>query len=121
MTEAEQVKKQRLDPLYRFVTGLSWKDAPEEVKYQAKLCVQDLIGVMIAGLNTPVSQIDAHTAAEVYGSPGQAVMYYNGTSSSPAGAALANSFAANALDMDDGHRLVKGHPGAIVVPAALQP
>ena len=32
------------------------------------------------------------------------------------GAALANGFAANALDIDDGYRLVKGHPGACLVP-----
>ncbi len=37
-----------------------------------------------------------------------------------AGAAVAaNAFAANALDLDDGYRPLKGHPGAVVVPAAL--
>jgi len=35
------------------------------------------------------------------------------------GAALANGVAANALDIDDGHREVKGHPAAVVVPPAL--
>jgi 2-methylcitrate dehydratase PrpD len=32
---------------------------------------------------------------------------------------LANATAANKLDIDDGHRQVKGHPAAVVVPAAL--
>ncbi|EKN63241.1 hypothetical protein BAZO_18351 [Schinkia azotoformans LMG 9581] len=26
---------------------------------------------------------------------------------------------ANALDLDDGHRLTKGHPGAVIIPAVL--
>jgi 2-methylcitrate dehydratase PrpD len=37
----------------------------------------------------------------------------------PSGAALANATMANALDIDDGHRLTKGHPGAVVFPAVL--
>jgi 2-methylcitrate dehydratase PrpD len=37
----------------------------------------------------------------------------------PVGAALANGFAASALDIDDGYRPVKGHPGAVVFPAVL--
>lgn len=35
------------------------------------------------------------------------------------GAVLVNATAANALDVDDGHREVKGHPAAVVVPPAL--
>jgi 2-methylcitrate dehydratase PrpD len=35
------------------------------------------------------------------------------------GAAWANGVLANVLDLDDGHRITKGHPGAIVIPAAL--
>lgn len=34
-------------------------------------------------------------------------------------AVLTNATAANKLDIDDGHRQVKGHPAAVVVPAAL--
>ena len=37
----------------------------------------------------------------------------------PVGAALAKGFAATALDIDDGYRPVKGHPGAVVFPAVL--
>jgi len=32
---------------------------------------------------------------------------------------MANGFAANALDLDDGHRLVKGHPGSCLLPVLL--
>ncbi|WP_348640089.1 MmgE/PrpD family protein, partial [Mesorhizobium sp. M4B.F.Ca.ET.190.01.1.1] len=39
--------------------------------------------------------------------------------SSVVGAAMANSAAASALDIDDGHRGAAGHAGAGVIPAAL--
>ncbi|MFO7714822.1 MmgE/PrpD family protein [Desulfosarcina sp.] len=38
---------------------------------------------------------------------------------SAAGAALANGFFGNALDIDDGYRNVKGHPGACALPPVL--
>jgi 2-methylcitrate dehydratase PrpD len=42
-----------------------------------------------------------------------------GDMTTPMGAALVNATAANALDVDDGHRMTKGHPGAVVFPAVL--
>jgi 2-methylcitrate dehydratase PrpD len=50
---------------------------------------------------------------------GNAPIWFSGRSSSPIGAAWANSAAASALDLDDGHRLARGHPGAAVIPTAL--
>lgn len=38
---------------------------------------------------------------------------------SAAGAAFCNAAAASALDLDDGNRSARGHPGASVIPAAL--
>src|SRR5262249_44741186 len=43
----------------------------------------------------------------------------SGLRASEAGAAFANGCLANALDIDDGSRPIKGHPGAVVFPAAL--
>lgn len=43
----------------------------------------------------------------------------SGTKLHVEGATLANATAANGLDIDDGHREVKGHPAAVVVPPAL--
>jgi 2-methylcitrate dehydratase PrpD len=38
---------------------------------------------------------------------------------SAVGAALANGIAANGLDMDDGYKAAKGHPGAALLPVLL--
>lgn len=46
-------------------------------------------------------------------------MLVHGFRTSAAGAAAINRFAGNALDIDDGYRLVKGHPGACVLPVIL--
>lgn len=60
----------------------------------------------------------ADYALESYG-PGTATIIGADATSTPVGAALANGFAASALDLDDGYRPVKGHPGAVVFPAVL--
>lgn len=53
-----------------------------------------------------------------YGS-GTAAFWFSGEQAAPAAAAFANSFAAAALDLDDGHRLSRGHPGSAVIPAVF--
>lgn len=58
-----------------------------------------------------------HALSSVF--PGSGEKRTGGERVSLPGAALANGLAANALDIDDGHRLVKGHPGASVLPAVL--
>lgn len=51
--------------------------------------------------------------------PGNATLMGSQERLTPAGAVWANSIAASALDLDDGHRLAMGHPGAAVIPAAI--
>jgi 2-methylcitrate dehydratase PrpD len=60
----------------------------------------------------------ARMAADQYGGS-EATILADGGKASAAGAALANGFAANALDIDDGYRMVKGHPGACALPPVL--
>lgn len=50
---------------------------------------------------------------------GPASVWFSGMSLAPAAAGFANSFAAAFLDLDDGHRAARGHPGAAVIPAVL--
>lgn len=71
----------------------------------------DALGAAIAGSQTPVAEIMRKTALMQYGGD-QATILVTGERVSAAGAALANGFFGNALDIDDGYRLTKGHPGA---------
>ncbi|MGT2453964.1 MmgE/PrpD family protein [Cupriavidus basilensis] len=44
---------------------------------------------------------------------------FTGSTASRTGAIVANATAASVLDLDDGHRAARGHPGAAVIPAAF--
>ncbi len=58
------------------------------------------------------------TALQQFGGD-QATILVSGERVSAAGAALANGFSGNALDIDDGYRPTKGHPGACALPPVL--
>jgi 2-methylcitrate dehydratase PrpD len=101
-----------------FALNIGWDDLPAGVQHQAKRCLMDTIGAMIAGSLTPVAAIMRKTAMEQFGGD-QATIIVTGQRVSAAGAALVNGFLGNALDIDDGYRNVKGHPGACALPPLL--
>lgn len=102
----------------RFILTTGWADLPPEVQHQAKRGLLDGLGALLAGTQTPVGALMRCFARDHFGGKG-ATLLGSGERCSPVGAALANGFAGNALDIDDGYRRVKGHPGACVLPVAL--
>ena len=101
-----------------FITSIGWEALPQNVQHQSRRCLLDLVGALVAGRRTPVGDIMAAVAREQC--PGdQATVLVSGERVSATGAALANGFAQNALDIDDGYRPIKGHPGAAFLPALL--
>ena len=101
-----------------FIAALTWDDLPAAVRQQSKRCLLDLMGALIAGRSTPVGDLMAGVACDLF--PGsQATIVVSGERVSAIGAALANGYAQNALDIDDGYRRIKGHPGAAFLPALL--
>ncbi len=101
-----------------FTLNLNWEDLPDNVRHQAKRCLLDTLGALIAGSQTPVAAILRRTALSQFGGD-QATILVSGERVSAAGAALTNGFFGNALDIDDGYRNVKGHPGACALPPVL--
>ncbi|MGD9329941.1 MAG: MmgE/PrpD family protein [Desulfobacterales bacterium] len=101
-----------------FTLNSRWENLPAEVQHQAKRCLLDTLGALIAGSQTPVAHIMRQTAREQFGG-NQATILVSGERVSAAGAALANGFFGNALDIDDGYRNIKGHPGACALPPVL--
>lgn len=101
-----------------FVLGLRWADVPEQVRERVGLLLADLAAVCVAGRPAPATRLAADYASAVH--PGdEATALYDGRRLGAVGAAWANGVLANVLDLDDGHRLTRGHPGAVVIPAAL--
>lgn len=106
------------DRMLDFIQDTRWQDLPEAVQHQSKRCLLDALGALIAGHDTPVGGLMEKLALAQF--PGdQACILVSGKTASAAGAALANGFAGNALDIDDGYRPTMGHPGACVLPPLL--
>jgi len=101
-----------------FALGTLWEDLPPEIQHQSKRCLLDTLGALVAGSQTPVAFIMRKTVREQFGGD-QATLVVSGERVSAAGAALANGFFSNALDIDDGYRNIKGHPGACALPPLL--
>ena len=101
-----------------FIHELSWENLPGDVQNQARRCLLDTLGSAMGGRSTEVSRIIHEFAAKNYSGQG-AVLWFDGRSASPPGAALANGMTINSLDIHDGYRPVKGHVGAGVIPALL--
>jgi 2-methylcitrate dehydratase PrpD len=95
-----------------------WEDLPADVRSQAIRCVLDLCGSAVAGSRTEAAWSATTYALYAHGT-GPSTIIGTGAKCTPVGAALANGFATSALDLDDGYRPVKGHPGAVVFPAVL--
>jgi 2-methylcitrate dehydratase PrpD len=103
-----------------FVHATGRSDLPAEVLHQARRCLLDLLGVAAAGTGTAMSRILREHAHRQSGGPAATSrLLFDGRRAGAAPAALANAGTIDAMDGHDGHRLVKGHAGAAVLPAAL--
>ena len=88
------------------------------MRSRARALLADLAAVCVAGRAAPASHVALDYALAVH--PGdEATSLLDGRRLGAVGAAFANGVLANVLDFDDGHRLTKGHPGAVIVPATL--
>lgn len=101
-----------------FIMETKWDALSERIQQQAKRCLLDTLGALIAGHKTPVADLMSSFAKEQLQGD-DATILVKGIKISASGAALANGFANNALDIDDGYRNVKGHPGACILPVIL--
>jgi 2-methylcitrate dehydratase PrpD len=101
-----------------YVEGCRGQRASEAAREAALRCVLDLMGAAAAGINES-GVFAVRTMALKTMRAGSVPLWFAGLSSSVIGAAWANSAAASALDLDDGHRLARGHPGAAVIPTAF--
>jgi 2-methylcitrate dehydratase PrpD len=103
-----------------FVQGLAFADLPADVVAQARRCLLDLIGVATAGSRTAAARIvNNYAATQLRSSEPEARMLFDGRRASPAGAAFAGATTIDSFDAHDGHVLIKGHAGVVVLPTLL--
>jgi 2-methylcitrate dehydratase PrpD len=109
---------EQMDLVAQFIACTSWSGLPEAVRRKARMALLDVLGCILVGTRAPVSQITARFAADTW--PGaEASILGQGLQATACGAAFANGYAANALDLDDCAKYTRGHPGAQIVPTAL--
>lgn len=104
--------------LGRYTAGLDAKRFSSGTTEAVYRCVLDAIASAAAALGQPGVSAARAVAPVLLGS-GEVPLWFGGGSGSIGAAMLANSTAAAALDLDDGYRMARGHPGAAVIPAAL--
>lgn len=103
--------RKSMSSLLDFIINTKYDSLPSDVRCQARKCFLDLAAVLCAGAKNNSSQ---KAACYVHGNfpQGSNTVLATGAKTNLIGASLANGMAANALDMDDGYSLLRGHPGA---------
>jgi 2-methylcitrate dehydratase PrpD len=104
--------------LCEFIAGFRLGDLTAPARERLRLLLADMAAVCAAGRPAPAVGIAADHAVDVHAGD-DATLLADGRRAGVVGAAFANGVLANVLDFDDGHRLTKGHPGAVVIPGAL--
>jgi len=95
-----------------------YEDLPADVVLLAKECLLDWLGVTIAGASEPLSRILQDEMLE-QGGNAQATIVGTGFRGTIQQAALVNGAASHALDYDDVHQAMSGHPTVPVAPGLL--
>jgi 2-methylcitrate dehydratase PrpD len=106
------------DTLARFVIDTQAAAIPDAVLAGAQNALTDTVGVALAGTLEPVGEIAARWLRDL-GAGRQATFWGHDLETSTAEAAFTNGMCSHALDFDDSHPTLRGHPSATMVPAAL--
>jgi len=102
-----------------FITDIRFEDLGGEVVDYAKMCVQDILGVSIAGEGAPAEKIWAAYFSGGGPGPAQASRWTAGFQRGEYHQTAAyNAACSHLLDLDDVHNASITHPGTITIPAA---
>jgi len=101
-----------------YTMGLRYADLSEEALAIAKHCLLDWIGVTVAGCKEPAAQMLIEQA-ELDGGAPQATIVGDGRRFNTAQVALINGTSSHALDYDDVHNRLAGHPSVSVAPVVF--
>jgi 2-methylcitrate dehydratase PrpD len=104
--------------LVRAVRDIRWEESPADAREAARQCLLDFLGCALAGSSQPLAQILLTEIAAREGSS-EATLVGRQERCSRSTAALVNGAAGHALDFDDTHMTMGGHPSVPVIPSAL--
>ncbi len=107
------------EKLADFSTSLDYDGLPGNVASQARRCLLDTVGALLAGSRLSLSGEAGRRFAARLEEKGTSVVAGSSMKKSSMTAALVNGMAAHALELDDGTKYATYHPGASIVPTAL--
>jgi 2-methylcitrate dehydratase PrpD len=104
--------------LSEFVSDVRYEQLSGLVVEKTERAILDTLASLIGGVPTENARLSRLAAKACFGA-GSARAWFAEAGLHPLGALFANCAAASSLDVDDGHCLAAGHPGAAIIPAVL--
>lgn len=101
-----------------YILNCKWDDLPERVQERAVVCAIDLTCALLLGSKGRQFEIGLATAKQLY-KTGEIPVAGSKERFGFMGAVHAMCHAANSFDIDDGHNMIRGHPGASFVGGVL--
>ena len=102
-----------------YVHGTRFDDFPPDVREKAKYLILDCVGCALGATQTQEGQANIKLSKVLQGRP-ESTVIGGGMQNSPWTSAFVNTQLANMLDFDDTWDVYPpGHPGCLIVPAAL--
>jgi 2-methylcitrate dehydratase PrpD len=101
-----------------YILGSNWENFPEDVKSRAVVCAIDLTIALLLGSQGRQHKIGAELSKNIY-QPGDVRIVGSDARFNFMGATVAMAHAANSFDIDDGHNMIRGHPGASFIGGVL--
>lgn len=101
-----------------YILNCKWNDLPEKVQERAVVCAIDLTCALLLGSKGRQFEIGLSVARQLY-KTGEVPVIGSKERFDFMGAVHVMCHAANSFDIDDGHNMIRGHPGASFVSGVL--
>lgn len=114
-----ETTKQETRQLAAYLHGMHYQDFSQPVIAITKMCIEDFIGVAVAGSVKPEAEIWKKYYADSYGIPIASTFQPGFPQFAPEQAAALNAVFGHVMDMDDVHNASITHLAVITVPTAF--
>ena len=104
--------------LEKFLLDTKWENLPAAVQQRLRGCMLDLLGALIAGSGSEQFRVGVRLAKKIF-RDGDIPAIGTQETFSTVGAATAMGHSSNAYDIDDGHNIIRAHPGTSFIGGLL--
>ncbi|MFT5874671.1 MAG: 2-methylcitrate dehydratase PrpD [Clostridium sp.] len=104
--------------LENYILNTKWEDLSKQVQERAIVCSIDLMTALILGSKGNQYKAGVKLAKSIY-QDGNVQVIGSDEKFNFIGATVVLGHAANSFDIDDGHNMIKGHPGAAIIAGIL--